>query len=416
MRVPAKRRKGRSLSRKVTSLSVGCVAILASGQTLLAEDGRPFSTSGDSWRDGTAQVAASPAGGWDPAYAGAAPLPASSGWRSADRPSAGQRFSWDATYPQLQIAQATPSEPEDGAPPEVSVISERGGVLTPRGTFVLEPSLEYTKASSNRLNFRGISIVEGFLIGAIDSIDADRDSVTAALSARYGITDRLEVELKVPYLRRDDRVETTTGAGTVENNITSSGLGDIEAAAHYQINDGANGWPFFVANLRYKSNTGDGPFDVTRDADGIPTELATGSGFHSVEPSVTALYPTDPAVLFANISYLYTLEDSVDTTVGTQFIQDVDPGDSVGFSFGVGFALNEELSLSLGYQHDFVFETETEIQGIGTDKSDEFSVGSFLVGGSFRVHDRVGINLTTQFGATDDAPDVQVVLRVPIRF
>ena len=416
MRVPAERRKGRSLSRKMTSLGVGCVAIMAIGQPSLAEDGRPFSTSGESWRNGATQAAASAAHGWDPAYAGAAPLPASSSWQSVDRPSTGQRFSWNATYPQLQIAQATPPEPEDGSPPEVSVISERGGVLTPRGTFVLEPSLEYTKASSNRLNFRGISIVEGFLIGAIDAVDADRDSVTAALSARYGITDRLEVELKVPYLRRDDRVETTTGAGTVENNITSSGLGDIEAAAHYQINDGANGWPFFVANLRYKSNTGDGPFDVTRDGSGIPTELATGSGFHSVEPSITALYPTDPAVLFANVSYLYTLEDSVDTTVGAQFIEDVDPGDSVGFSFGVGFALNEELSLSLGYQHDFVFETETEIQGLGTDKSDEFSVGSFLVGGSFRVNDRVGINLTTQFGATDDAPDVQVVLRVPIRF
>lgn len=318
--------------------------------------------------------------------------------------------------PPTQVAQAAPAQAGPDAPPEVVIISDRGGVLTPKGTFVIEPSLEYANTSADRLNFRGISIVEGFLIGSIDAVDTDRDSVTAAISARYGITNRFEVDVKVPYLFRDDRVDTTTGTGTTNQDLSENGLGDIEVAAHYQINDGSDGWPFFIANLRYKSNTGDGPFDIERDSSGLATELATGSGFHALEPSITAIYPTDPAVLFANVSYLFNFEDSVDKDVGGQFIEDVDPGDSVGISFGVGFALNEEFSLSFGYQHDWVFETDTEIRGVGTEKSDEFSVGSLLVGGAFRVNDRVGLNLTSEIGATDDAPDVRLILRVPIRF
>lgn len=320
------------------------------------------------------------------------------------------------------VAQADPAPTGEGKdktrPPEVVVLAERGGVLTPKGTIIIEPVLDYSKSTSNRLNFRGISIVDGFLIGVIEASDADRDTITSQITARYGVTNRLEVEVNVPYVYRSDRVTSLVGGsgGTTSTDSTSGdGLGDIEVAAHYQINDGQNDWPFFIANLRYKSTTGTGPFDIGRDGSGIPTELATGSGFHGIEPSLTIIYPTDPAVLFANIGYLVNLPSDVNTTVGGATIGEVDPGDSIGISFGVGFALNEKLSLNLGYQHDFVLETSTETNGT-TVNSDTLSVGSFLFGGSYRLSDRVGLNLTVQVGATADAPDSRIILRVPVRF
>ena len=303
-------------------------------------------------------------------------------------------------------------------PPEVVVLAERGGVLTPKGTLVIEPSLDYSKSTSNRLNFRGISIVDGFLIGVIEASDADRDTVTSQITGRYGVTNRLEVEVNVPYVYRSDRVTSLvggSGGSTVTDSTSGNGLGDVEVAAHYQINDGTNDWPFFIANLRYKSTTGTGPFDIGRDGSGVPTELATGSGFHAVEPSLTIIYPTDPAVLFANIGYLVNLPSNVNTTVGSATIGNVDPGDSIGTSFGVGFALNEKLSLNLGYQHDFVLETTTETNGVDVN-SETLSVGSFLFGGSYRLSDAVALNLTVQVGATSDAPDSRIIFRVPVRF
>jgi hypothetical protein len=307
---------------------------------------------------------------------------------------------------------------DETKPPEIVVLSERGGVLTPKGSVVIEPSIDYSKSTSNRLNFRGISIVDGFLIGVIEASDADRDTITSQLTARYGVTNRLEVSVSVPVVYRSDRTTSLVGGAggaSVTNSTSGEGLGDIEVAAHYQINDGMNDWPFFIANLRYKSTSGTGPFDIGRDASGIPTELATGSGFHAIEPSLTVIYPTDPAVLFANIGYLVNLPSDVNTTVGTATIGNVDPGDSIGMSFGVGFALNEKLSLNLGYQHDFVLETTTETNGVDVN-SETLSVGSFLFGGSYRLTDAVSLNLTVQVGATEDAPDSRIIFRVPVRF
>ena len=91
--------------------------------------------------------------------------------------------------------------------------------------------------------------------------------------------------------------------------------------------------------------------------------MATGSGFWGVQGSLSMLYPTDPAVLFANVSYLYNQGRDIDQTYGAVTVGQVDPGDSIGFGFGFGFALNPRFSFSLGYSHSYVLETETELNG-----------------------------------------------------
>ncbi len=130
---------------------------------------------------------------------------------------------------------------------------------------------------------------------------------------------------------------------------------------------------------------------------------------------MTILFPTDPAVLFANVGFLVNLPQDIDEIVGGSTIGRVDPGDTFRLSFGVGFALNKELSLSLGFAADFVQPTETEIDGVVVE-SETFTVGTFLVGASYRVNKMVGVNVTVQVGATEDAPDAKLILRVPIRF
>jgi predicted porin len=237
------------------------------------------------------------------------------------------------------------------------------------------------------------------------------------LTGRLGITDRLELELKVPYVIRNDRVSFVIPQvdpnQTLTQEISGNGLGDIEAAAHYQINSGLNEWPIFIGNLRYKSTTGTGPFDVGRDANGLETELATGSGFHSVEPSVTVLYPSDPAVFFANLGYLYTVSDNVGATFNDQTIGEVDPGDAYRISFGMAYSINERTSFTLGYKHDFIGKTETEINGVKLS-SNTLDIGSLLLGYSFQFDENLAANLNLELGVTADAPDVLMTFRVPI--
>lgn len=328
----------------------------------------------------------------------------------------------DAQSSTSTVGKAPPKSKRDR--PEVQSIPELGGVLTPKGQWVLEPSLQYSNMQVNRLTFLGVEILESFLIGLLEAQDADRDLISPAITARYGLTNRLELEGKIPYLWRDDtlraEIPNVTNGAVVTRDLEGDGLGDVEFTAHYQMNSGANGWPFFVGNLRYKSDTGDGPFDVNRNADGIETELATGSGFQAIEPSVTVLFPTDPAVLFGNLGYLFALEEDVNKTFAVsggspQTVGTFDPGDAVRMSFGMAYAINSAASFTLGYKHDFIQRTETEINGVNLVSS-SLDVGALLLGFSYRFNERTSLNTNLELGATADAPDVSLTVRVPYAF
>lgn len=308
--------------------------------------------------------------------------------------------------------------------PEIQAIPDIGGVLTPKGRLVIEPEFQYSHASINRLTFRGVEILSTLQIGVLAAEDIDRDTFTTSLTGRLGVTDRLELELRVPYLYRDDSqiASVTIDESTsfdLPRNQTGDGLGDIELAAHYQINSGQGGGPFFVGNLRYKSTTGTGPFDVDRDSEGIEQELATGSGFHSIEPSLTVLLPSAPAVYFANLGYLFNLEDDVNETIGGGIrVKEVDPGDAVRMSLGMSYSINPRSSFTLGYKNDFIQETDTTFvnQNTGstvTQSGRSLNVGSMLLGWSYQMSDDSVFNLGLEFGVTDDAPDTTLTLRTP---
>lgn len=320
-----------------------------------------------------------------------------------------------AEAPPATVGQAPPAEERTR---QVAAVPEQAGVLTPRGSVLLEPSIEFSHTSSNRLVYRGVEIVPGVQLGVIDANDADRNSAVFTLGGRYGLTNRLELELRAPYVYRRDRLTTLAQRDqsvTRTREIDGSGLGDIELALRYQLNDGREGRPIFIGSLRAKPPTGKGPYDVGYDEFGVADGLALGSGFWGVESGLTMLYPTDPAVIYGGLSYNYNIPGDVDKAFGDTFIGRVDPGDSISASLGFGLALNPRLSVSLGYSHNYVFPTKTEI-GDTTQESTSIQVGSMLMGMSYRLDDKRTISGNFEFGVTSDAPDVRLVLRTPLRY
>lgn len=367
----------------------------------------------------------------------------------AARPAENQRL----TYAQLRslmggsgsgVAQAQPGQQgQTGQPgqtgteqpqqsrPEISdpALATQGGVLTGRNTLVIEPTFEYSYQSLNRVNVDGFTIIPGITFGNIEIREVQRRVFTPSLTARYGITDRLEVNVRVPYVFRSDT--TTTSPVFNQNQVqplitstTGSNIGDIEVGASYQINNGADGWPFFVANLRFKTITGRSPFDVpifaASDADGqfrqgLERELPTGSGFYSIEPGVTVIFPSDPVVFFGNIRYIANLGRTVDVANpanGQRTPTKLNPGDGIGVSIGMGFAINERASFSLGYEHTFVLPASQQGQRLSGSSYDS---GSFNLGFTYRVSDSVSINTAVSVGTSSTSPDVRFILRVPVR-
>ena len=324
------------------------------------------------------------------------------------------------------VAEGPPSpvgeRPIEQGRSEISAIPPELGVLTPRGHFVFDPSLEYVRTSNNRFVFRGVELVPGVQLGVIEVSDAVRDTGVATFATRYGVTSRLEIEARIPYVGRHDRVTTIrqrddTVARSSEPD--GQGIGDVEFATRYQLNSGQRGLPVFVANARVKSPTGQGPYDVNYDAFGVPTELATGSGFWAVEGGLTMLYPSDPAIIFASLTYLHNIPRDIDKTIGAGanavLVGRVAPGDAIGASLGFGLSLNPRFSVSFGYSHSYIFPTDSKLSGVDVS-SQPLQVGSLLMGWSFRLTDRVTLNNSFEFGVTSDAPDLRVVFRAPYRF
>lgn len=319
--------------------------------------------------------------------------------------------------PRTPVGEA-PAQPTRRLEADAAALPQGMGVLTPDGKLVVEPTLEFVRASSNRLVFRGIEVVPGVQLGVIEANDADRDSLVGSLVARYGLGGRFEIEGRIPYVYRHDRVTTVaqrdeTVTRTID--LESHDLGDVEVSARYQITKGMPGDPIFVAGLRVKPPTGVSPFDIPYDQFGVATELATGSGFWGTEASVTMLYPTDPAVIWGGLSYLYNAPDDINKVIGDVRVGRVDPGDSIGFNIGFGLALNPRFSMSLGYSHNFILGTETEL-GETTQKSNSLQVGALQFGMSYRLTPRISILNSFEFGVTSDAPDMRMMIRVPYTF
>lgn len=324
------------------------------------------------------------------------------------------------------VGQAPAAPSEEERRPQVPSLPEIGGVLTPDNHLSIEPSVEYDRVSTNQLTFRGISIVNGILIGAISESDIRNDTVMPALTGRYGITNRLEAEVKVPYVARwnteTDTSKAESNPFTNQTSTSGNGIGDVEAALHYQINDGLEDWPVFVANFRYKSNTGTGPFDVPFNSQGLPTQQATGTGANTVEPSMTVLYASDPVVLFGNVEYDYSFSYNPNKTIvpasagqAATVVDLVEPGWAVGGTIGMGISLNEKLSLTLGYEHFYVSPVTTKVNGLSST-TNALQVGSYLFGGSYQIAPNWGINFNAYVGATRDAPDVRLIVRMPYVF
>jgi hypothetical protein len=321
-------------------------------------------------------------------------------------------------------------EGENIGPLSVARILELPGVLTQRGLFVLEPSIAYSNSSSLRVSLVGYSIIPAILVGLIDVRDVRRNTFTAALRGAYGVTNRFEIEGRIPYLYRSDTAvgrEYLGGSSFDEAvfNGSGNGIGDAEVTARYQFNEGGLDKPYFVGSLRFKSRTGRDPYEGTFTkslpgfrGEAVQTELPTGTGFYGLQGGLTVLYPSDPVVLFGGINYLYSFprdnvtlgfDDGTSENLGT-----VAPGGIVGFNFGIGLGLNEKMSLSLGYDQNSV--EPTKINGQTPADAVRLQLGTMLVGLSYRLTPTSNLNFTLGVGVTRDAPDVTLSLRYPMSF
>ena len=308
-------------------------------------------------------------------------------------------------------------------------LSTAGGVLTPKGQFVLDPSIEYDYWSQNQLGVNGFQIIPGITFGNIFANRVEQNITTAALTGRYGITDRWEVNVKVPYVYNTGQtislIPVGANAQLLSVSATGTGIGDLQFGSSYQINSGTNGWPILVANALFKTATGISPFDVPiitvndpngQFLEGQPTKLATGTGFFAIEPSLTMLLPTAPGVLFANVQDIHNFGRTVTIQnpgggPGTATL--LQPGENPAVTFGIGFSLNDRAALTFSYQQQHVFTAFANHQAI---QGSPYSFGTFNFGLGYQISQSTRINLSVGIGAGPNTPVAKVLLELPYKF
>lgn len=310
------------------------------------------------------------------------------------------------------VGEAPPQPSQPAAPAR---IFDEPTALTPRGKFVFEPSYQFVHSTDNRVALVGFSVIPAITIGLIDVRRVSRDIHTLALTGRYGVTNRFEVETKIPWVHASSDTQTralATPSFTDETfDASGSGLGDIEIAGRYQFNSFRGDNAVYIGHLRYKSRTGEGVFEVPIDETGLQTELPTGSGFHGLQAGVTFLYPSDPAVFFGGAAYTHNFERNVGRGFGK-----VQPGSVIDLNAGMGLALNERASFSIGYQHSIVGEMDQrnpeEVARV-LAKTGRLHLGTMRFGLGYRLSPKTNLNVSLGVGVTDDTPDFELTLRVP---
>ena len=298
-------------------------------------------------------------------------------------------------------------------PPTVETLVNTTGILIPAGKLLVENSLEYIHNTASQMAVQGFTVVPALLVGTINIQSVSQDYYMDVLTFYYGLTNRLELETDVPYVYRTENVVTRPiGASnnSIEVNTAGSDIGDVQFGLHYQFNQSGMGGSFFLGNFMVKSNSGSNPFTIPVNiATGILTVQPTGTGFWSIEPGLTVLFPSDPAVFYANAGYIYNFSTNFGGSIGT-----INPGNATDLSFGAGFSLNEQASFSIGYDQ-LTMWPPTE-NGVQLPLTRVLQMGSLMFGYSYNVSRYMFYMLNVEAGVTPDAPNVQITIRFPLYF
>src|SRR5262249_30285774 len=143
----------------------------------------------------------------------------------------------------------------------------------------------------------------------------------ADLDTRYGVTERISVDVDVPYIYRHSNF-VVGGAGGAASSLSdasasSHAIGDVNFGLYYQLVRESANWPDIVASVRVKTPTGTSPFgikvvqvDPNNTSLVAPTKLPTGTGFWNITGGLSVLKTYDPVVLFGSVSYTYNVARS----------------------------------------------------------------------------------------------------------
>jgi hypothetical protein len=331
---------------------------------------------------------------------------------------------WGAGEDDSQSTVGTERKQEQKAARPLTAISDKGAISAgPQFRLVIEPSFEYDHISSQNVALSGFTIFEAILIGTVVVEKLKRDIYLPAMTVRLGYKDA-EFSMKVPYLFRQDTAVYPQPGGSgavVQKGFADSDIGDLQPYFYYHlIREGK--WRPWVPDtiLRVGMNfpTGKDPFNLNREqVPGlglVPTEFPTGTGMWGTTVGATFVKSADPAILFLSVAYFYNFSRDVGFA-GSPAIDygTIKLGNSFEYNLGFILALQEKFSINFALNQRIVGKTTRNGQNL-PDTS--INAVAFNIGATYVVNPRFSLDFLVGIGLTPDAPDVSLLVRMPMTF
>ncbi|TDV06265.1 hypothetical protein [Paraburkholderia caballeronis] len=298
--------------------------------------------------------------------------------------------------------------------------------------LTLDWGISDTYYDRRQLQLSGFLALDAIFLGNINLGQTKSHQVMADLDTRYGLTDRISVDVDVPYMYRNSSfiVGGAGGAaGTLSDaSVSSHAIGDVNFGIYYQFLKETNNLPDVVGSLRVKAPTGTSPFGIkvqqlTQDNTNLvaPGELPTGTGFWNVTAGMSVLKTYDPVVLFGSLSYTYNVARSfadISSVVGQTQPANVKLGDIVQFGGGVALAFSDKDSASISYTMALQPKSKTKAPGgAWSDVPGSQTTAAVLnFGLNHVINKHLTINGALSVGLTPDAPNFVVGVRFPYTF
>lgn len=187
--------------------------------------------------------------------------------------------------------------------------------------------------------------------------DLVRRQFVVPFAVRYGWTDRLQLFASIPVGWRHNEIVTSSisDPNPIELNQEDFAIGDIVLGGSYHLWYGECGSPDVIATLSTGLPTGETSL-VTSTLDG-----GLGTGFTSLAWNLLFVHTYDPVVVYWGFGHRHYFQETIG---GVQ----VQPGEELSYQLGVGFAVNDRVTLSTAYLGSYV--TAAEFNGDVLDGSD----------------------------------------------
>ncbi len=265
-------------------------------------------------------------------------------------------------------------------------------VLLKSRTIEMRYSLGYSHSSYDRV---ATETGDGL---SYTYVDIERESyynLVNSIGVGYGLMDKISLSASIPYVYKYQ----VTG-----DDQSISDMGDMSIGMSYQAKQEGARWPAILLSFGYVAPTGRSPYKIDPN-----NEMSTGEGAHSFSLGCNFSKLLDPVIVFGGITGGYSARvtglDQKRFSAGepVQVLEEVRPGHSISYAFGVGFSLSYTTSITFRFNASHTSSPEFRMRPLygyqaRVYEGDDSSSASFSISTGWRLSPKTTLSVGLGYG------------------